>query len=447
MAKRHRPGEQRADDWWRDAAAAIRNLDVGDAAGVSLSGRAGAGVFLDAAGEVLAEPWADGRHGAHLARLRDWRAEHGNELSNYGAALVAKYLWLKAEQPGVASKCRRACYAKDFLLYRLTGAHATDWSSGPDSAQWDAGLSGTWGLPEGLLPRPALPWQLAGGLTEAAARQTGLKMGTPVAVGAHDGVCANVGAGAIGPGDFAVTLGTHAVTRTIAGRVAPGARRFYAMPPHGHVIGGNALFGGRALDWVLDLAVRGAVGAPGEAAASYREAESLAAAAPAGANGVTFLPFLGGQLAPEHRPDASAAFAGLRLDHGPGALVRATMEGVAFALADIVEQVAGWCGPPKSVRLTGGGAASPLWRNILASVLDRSLRVSDAAVEGRGAAVFLAVALGVYPDYQSAVGAMVPPGQVVEPTPGMANTYQALRNRWQAVRDTMRALDGSREAP
>ena len=435
VVKRHVAGEERADGWWRDTADAIRRLNATDVLGISLSGRAGVGVFVDGAANVVADTWSDNRHARQLAKLHAWRAETERPLSNYGAALVAKYLWLRDNASDSARRCRFALYGKDFLLLRLTGAHCTDWSSGPDAAAWDAALVRDWDLPATLLPQPAFPWDVAGHLTSAAARETGLAAGTPVAVGAHDGVCANVGAGAIGPGDFAITLGTHAVTRAISASAPAGATRFYAMPPDRHVIGGNALLGGRALDWLLDITA----GAQDREDA-YREAESMAAAVPPGADGVSFLPFLGGQVAPERRPDARAAFAGLRLGHDRAAIVRALFEGVGFAVADVVDQVATWCSPPDRIRLTGGGAASFLWRQIMADILDHGVEASDDAVEGRGAAIFLAVALGMHADYTSAAAAMVPMAQRVEPGPAAA-TYQDLRARWHVVRDTMRALD------
>ena len=438
VVKRHPADDQRADDWWRDTTDALRRLDAGDVLGVSLSGRAGAGVFMDGGGNVLADAWAGDRHAEQLARLRAWRTETGRPLSNYGAGLVAKYVWLREHASDRARRCRFALYGKDFLLFRLTGEHCTDWSSGPDAPAWDAALVRDWHLPVELLPKPALPWQVAGHLTDAAARQTGLAAGTPVAVGAHDGVCANVGAGAIEPGDYAITLGTHAVTRTISASAPAGATRFYAMPPDRHVIGGNAILGGRALDWLVDI-IAGAT----DREQAYREAGSLAAAVPPGADGVSFLPFLGGQMAPERRADARAAFAGLRLAHGRGAMFRALLEGVGFAVADIVDQVATWCGVPNRIRLTGGGAASPVWCQILADILDHGVEASDEAVEGRGAAIFLAVALGLQADYATAAAAMVPPGQRVEPGPA-APAYRDLHARWHVVRDTMRPLDGMR---
>lgn len=437
LAVRHKDGDggMDANRWWQDAARLLRKLAGPDVSGISLCGRGGAAIFLDDNGDVLAQPWADGRHRDELARLYAWRRDDGRHLSNYGAALVAKYLWLRRHRPSIAKRCRFALYAKDFLLHRLTGCHATDWSSGPDAPNWDERLFDDFDVPRTLLPTPKLPWEIVGKLTDAAAGQTGLPPGLPVALGAHDGICANVGAGAVGRRQYAITLGTHAVVRTATATVPSGAYRFYALPPDRHVIGGNAVLGGRAVDWLLDMTHGG------DRDDAYREAERCAAGVAIGAEGLSFLPFLAGQVAPEHRPGASGAFVGLGLRHGSPSLYRAVLEGAAFAIADIVDQVAAWCGPPARVRLTGGGAASRLWASILADVLATPVEASDAAVEGRGAAIFLATALGLYPDHHAAAAAMVPPPRRIEPDAARVARYRTVRERWNGVRDTLRALD------
>ena len=440
-AVRHKPGidGQDADHWWRDTARLIGELVSGsvtakDVVGLSLCGRAGAGVFLDRAGQVLVHPWDDQRHSTELANLRAWRAD-GRHLANYGAALVAKFLWLRRQAPEVARRCRYALYAKDFLLFRLTGAHMTDWSSGPDAPQWHPQLHEHFDLSPDLLPAPALPWQIGGRLTAGAARATGLTAGIPVAVGAHDGICANVGAGATRPGEYAITLGTHAVVRTPSMDPPANAYRFYSLPPDRHIIGGNAVQGGRSVDWLLDITHAE------DRQDAYASAAEGAAAIDPGADGVRFLPFLSGQVAPELRPAASGALLGLALRHGSAALHRAVLEGVGFAIADIVDQIAGWCGPPTRVRLTGGGAASPLWPHILAAILDTPLEGSDEAVEGRGAAIFLAVALGLQPNYDAAADAMVPPPRRIEADANAVLRYRDVRRHWQHVRDATRVLD------
>lgn len=436
-AKRHRERRdalgawQSPDAWWSDTVELVRRsvAAVGPCrvAGISLSGRGGAGIFTDAAGQVLVPPWSDARHRVWQKRLREHPAAPAG--APYATALAAKYLWVREHDPERALRIRHAFHAKDFLLYRLTGAHLTDWSSGPDGPHWPTALLEAFDVPVTLLPQPALPWQLVGTLAKGAAAELSLPAHTPVAVGAHDGICANVGAGATRPGDCAITLGTHAVVRQIVAQSIPGANRFYGLPPDRHVIGGNGLMGGRAADWYLDLLGIGEA----EREAAFARMDGMAAAVPVGAEGVRFLPFLDGQVAPRMRPRARAAFAGFDIQHGAAHGYRAVLEGTAFAVREIFDQVTGWCGEPRRVRLTGSGARSALWRDILAGVLDRPVEYSDAAVEGRGAVIFLAVALGLHADYDRAADVMVPVLGAVKPRPEHLDAYRAALADWRRV--------------
>jgi gluconokinase len=436
-AKRHRehPDAEGAwqdpEAWWVDTAELVRAVVDGlrpcRVLGISLSGRGGAGIFTDAAGVVLVPPWSDARHRVWQRRLREHAA--GTQAPPYATALAAKYLWIREHDRDLAGRIRQALHAKDFLLQRLTGVHLTDWSSGPDGPHWPAALLEAFDIGPELLPAPALPWQLAGTLTDAAARALGLPRATPVAVGAHDGICANVGAGASRPGDFAITLGTHAVVRAVAPGPIAGANRFYGLPPDRHVYGGNGLMGGRAADWFLDLLGVGET----DREAAFARMDTAAGLLPPGADGVRFLPFLDGQAAPRQRAQARAVFAGLGIRHGSAHSYRAVLEGTAFAVSEIFAQVAGWCGEPRRLRLTGSGAKSALWRDILAGVLGRPLEFSDHAVEGRGAAIFLAVALGLHSDYDQAADAMVPVLGVAEAPPDVVDAYRALFADWQQL--------------
>ncbi len=444
---------QSADQWWTDTVSAVRqllaHLDSPRILGIGLSGRGGAGVFADAAGRVVADPWADDRHRQHADRLREWRADRADSvrLSNYGLALIAKYRWLADRHPARAAKVVRAFYAKDWLLYRLTGAHQTDWSSGPDGERWDPALADL-GLPADLLPQPALPWELAAPLSAQAAGALGLDVGVPVAVGAHDGVAANIGAGAFSPGDIAITLGTHAVVRAVTDRYPEGSFRFYCFPPGLHVRGGNALMAGRSVDWVVELTD---AAAGSDRTAAYRVLEDAAAGVPAGARGLTFLPYLAGQVAPVQRPHARGALLGMALDHGRAELYRAVLEGGAFAVRQLFEQVTGWIadvpgpadprrkvGAPRSaeqrrVRVTGGGADSELWIRILTDVIGQSIESTGQAVEARGAAMCLSVALGFHADLEAAARAMVRVVHRTDPDPAGVAEYEGVYRRWETL--------------
>ena len=430
---------QDADGWWSDAVRLTRELlgaKPRNVAAVSVSGRGGAAVFIGRDGTVIGQPWSDRRHAAELSALIEWR-KSGAHLSNYAAALLAKKQWFTANEPVRARQLRHVLYAKDFLIYRLTGATVTDRTSGPDAGEWDAGALDHTGSAN-LVPSVALPWDIAGPLDPRAAKVLELPAGIPVVVGAHDGICANVGAGAGHPGAYAITLGTHAVVRAIRTDVPDGSFRFYDLPPDRHVIGGNAVMGGRAADWFLDLIF----GANDRARARHFVAmDEAAAAVPAGSGGVRFLPFLSGQVAPESRPGASAVFTGLRTSHDRSNAYRAVLEGGAFAIRSIFDQILAWCGEPSMIRLTGSGARSRIWCKILANTIGRAIESSDEAVEGRGAAVFATVALGLYPDYDAAAAALVPIKQRYEPDAALTAEYEALYRDWRNVSDATRPLD------
>jgi sugar (pentulose or hexulose) kinase len=293
------------------------------------------------------------------------------------------------------------------------------------------------GMPEGVLPEPGLPWTLAGELTAPAAAALGLPAGTPVALGAHDGVAANIGAGAFSEREYVITLGTHAVVRTVAAALPAGARRFYGFPPGSHVIGGNAWFAGRTADWLLELL--GLAGSDDRTPA-YRELERMAGTVPAGARGVRFLPHLEGQRAPQYHPGARGAFAGLALAHGQAELGRAVLEGAACAVRAVFEEVAGWCGPPRRLRVTGGGAENRLWVEILVNLLGAPIEWTGPAAEARGAAICLAVALGIHEDPAQAAAAMVAVDRRIEPEPALAAAYEEIYRDWDRLGRLSRVL-------
>lgn len=430
---------QSAADWWTSAASATAELivsaqiDKRQVRGISLSGRAGAGVFLDAQGEIVADPWSDDRHSAGL---RDLLSRHPSNSAAYGPTLVAKAQWLRRNAPADFERVRHAMYGKDLLLFRLTGVCATDPSSGPDGA-WDQALLRDAGVDPAILPEVLDPWEIAGTLNTSAATALGLTEGIPVAVGAHDGICANVGANALTAGRYALTLGTHAVIRSIERQCPDGARRFYGYPPDRHVIGGNALFAGRALDWFIDQRHTGEA----HRDAVFSDLDDAAGHIEPGAGGVTFLPFLRGRIAPARQPSTRAAFHGLSLESGNAAQYRAILEGTAFALREVHDQLEAWIGAPSYIGVTGSGAKSLLWLRILASVLGTPLSIADASAEGRGAAILCAAALGYYPSVRDAAANMVDISRLVEPEPAWREDYAERFARWQRIAATIAELD------
>src|SRR5262245_45329090 len=430
---------QDADEWWADAVRLTKELLAAKPVrivAICVCGRAGAAVFIGRDGTVIGQPWSDRRHNKELAALLEHR-KNGVYLPSYGAALLAKKQWFVANEPNRARQLRHVLYAKDLLIYRLTGNAVTDPSSGPDAMDWDPRALEL-SLSEGLVPNVALPWAIAGPLTSSAAHALGIPDGVPVVVGAHDGVSANVGAAAAYPGGYAITLGTNAVVRTVQTTATADALRFYGLPPDRHVFGANVFMAGRAADWFLDLVY----GANDPSRARHFTAmDNDAITVAPGAGGVRFLPFLAGQVAPDARRGAADAFTGMRAGHDRATLYRAVLEGAAFAIRSIFDQIRAACGEPTVIRLTGSGARSALWCEIIANTLNRTLEASDEAVEGRGAAVFALVALGMYEDYDAAGAAIVPIKRHYVPDAALASDYADLYADWQRVAAATRLLD------
>ena len=402
---------QDTSEWWRNACSGFADLmrssglHAKDIRGFSVSGRAGAGIFVDGNGQVLAEPWSDDRHRPLLEALRD---EHPH-APVYGLTLISKYAWLKENQPERCEAIQHCLYAKDFLLFKLTGIAMTDPSSGPDALNWfDQNV-----VDSELLPQPALPWSIAGELMSDTAAELGCEPGIPVSVGGHDGICANTGCAMLDESDYALTLGTHVVCRTLTETDHGPAERFYCYPPDRHAYGGNSWHIGSTLSWMLtSLADLPAELSPGQLSEFNRRLGETEAD-PA----LVFLPYLGGQTIPEKRSTGGGSFHGLSLNTSRQQLIRGVLQGCAFAVYRTYREISGITGEASQIGLTGGGIVFQPWLQMLADLLEKELSFTDIGVEGRGAAIFCAVALGDYQDVYEAAPAMQTASSIVQPQP------------------------------
>ncbi|MDN2566960.1 FGGY family carbohydrate kinase [Aquibium sp. A9E412] len=403
-----RPGwaEQAPSDWWRETAAAV--AEAVRAAGaeivsVGLSGQLNGFVLLDGAGAPLGDAiiWLDLRAADEAGRLAagaqpPFEAATGNELS--AIAVLPKLAWLQARDPALLARAHRIALAKDYILLRLTGVLATDPSDAASTAMtprggraWAPELCALAPVEPALLP-PILPSAaVAGQVSPAAAAETGLAAGTPVATGAGDVAALAVGCGIVRPGRTAITLGTAGhVVAEVAGE--PARRRGLWRIPH--AVPGRELWlglimsGGLSLRWLRD--VLGAGAPPPD----YAVLDRLAGATPAGSEGVTFLPFLEGAATPHNWPDAHGMLFGLASSHGSGHVVRAVLEGVAFNARECIEALAEAGVESGEIRLAEGGARSPVWCQVLADALDRPVRlIGDGDTSAAGAAILGRAAL------------------------------------------------------
>lgn len=415
-----RPGwaEQDPHDWWRAVVASTRQILQGEAfssddvAVVSFSGQMMGCLPVDRAGAPLrpAIIWADQRAEEEAAELaRKVSPEAIYRLTGHRASAsysAAKILWVRRHQPEVFRETRCFLQAKDYVAHRLTDAYGTDYSDASGTnlfdlcqRRWADEILQALALSPELLP-PALPSStVLGGVTGAAARETGLRPGTPVVIGGGDGACATAGAGVVQAGDAYCYIGSSSwiayVSREPLYDPAQRTFTFAHLDPAYLFPTGTMQCAGGSYDW-LERLLRG-----DGTERLYGELDALAAGVAPGARGLLFLPYLMGERSPHWNPHARGCFLGLTLAHGRAEMARAVMEGVALNLRIILDCFRQQGAPIHALRLIGGGARSAVWRQILADALDLPLLRAQLTVEATslGAAVAGGVGVGLYDGY------------------------------------------------
>ena len=275
-------------------------------------------------------------------------------------------------------------------------------------------------------------------MSAEGAEATGLREGTPVVAGAGDQAAGAVGMGIVRPGAVSATIGTSGVVFAATDRPATDAKGrmhtfCHAVPGQWHVMGVTQA-AGLSLRWLRDQMLGGAGGA-----LTYEEMTAEAGRVPPGADGVLWAPYLMGERTPHCDPNARAALVGLAANHTRGHIVRAIMEGVAFSLRDGLTILAGMEVPVQRIRLGGGGARSPLWRQIQADVYGCAVDTVKAD-EGAayGAAILAAVGSGRWPTVDVACDALVRGDRETAPSPEvvslMNERYRAFRQLYPALR-------------
>lgn len=455
---RPRPGwtEQHPEDWWDAARAVLRAIaaEHGDAvAGLGLTGQMHGSVFLDARDRVIrpALLWNDQRTARQAeaieARVGAQRLVEiaGNpSLTGFQAP---KIRWLAEEEPDAYARVAHVLLPKDHVRLRLTGERATDASDASGTLlldlrtrDWSPELLDALEIPRAWLPEVREGTEPTGGLRPEVAAELGLPAGVPVAAGGGDNAAAAVGLGIVREGIVSSSIGTSGVVfaHRDAPATDPGLRVHtccHAFPGAYHHMG-VTLSAGAALDWWRELLADG-----GDVAALAQEA---AAAAP-GAGGLLFAPYLAGERTPHRDPAARGAFVGLTAAHRRPDMARAIMEGVAFALRDGLDAMRELGVPVEQVRAIGGGARSPLWRQVQADVLGAPVHVTQAD-EGAayGAALLAGVACGAFADVHEAARGVRLRGEPALPDPEAAARYERLyalyRELYPALRATMHGL-------
>jgi xylulokinase len=444
--------EQDPGAWWSACIAAVRSALAAAqgvrVAAIGLSGQMHGLVMLDADGELVAPAiiWPDQRSERQVQEItaaigaERLYAITGSPLST--GFLAASARWVQQVQPEKWSRVRMLLLPKDYVRWRLTGTFATDPSDGAgallldeERRDWSDELLQLLAIDRSLLP-PVLPAdQLAGVLREEAAAALGLPAGIPVVMGAADTACGLLGAGAVTPDRLLLSISTGGqlvqpvdeVRVDPKGRIhtfcsaltpATGRGAWYQM--------GATLNAGMALRWLRDSVFGWRY------PDAYDVMNVAAADVPPGADGLLFLPYLVGERSPHMDPTARGAFFGLTLRHGQGELVRAVMEGATFACYDAYGVLAELGVRSESVILAGGGAKSPLWRQIVADVFGVPVQPLLTAEQSALGAVLLAGGGAGLFDLTATAAAWAQLGPITEPDVARHAFYA---ERFAAFRD------------
>ncbi len=458
--------EQDPEDWWLAVCRISRELVSRAAAkgggrpiaAVGFSGQMHGSVFLGDNAAALAgrahalRPailWNDQRTALECTRIESAAGGRARLVELVGNAALTgftlpKILWLRDNEPDRFKRLRTILLPKDFIRYRLTGELATDVSDASgvlaldvDSrTRWSADLLHKLGLDPAILPPVLESCSVAGLISDWAASQTGLPIGTPVVAGAGDNQAGAIGAGVVTSGIILAALGTSGVIyahtdkprRDLHAPDAP-AGRLHTMcaadgtanQPGGWSLTGCMLSAAGSLRWARAVLA---------ADRSYDELCDEAATVPPGCEGLIFLPYLTGERCPHPDPHARAGWVGLTSRHTRAHMIRAVLEGVAFGMTQMLDLMRAAGVTATAARLGGGGSKSALWRQILADNFNVPCQLVGAGGDegpAYGAAIMGGVGTGVFPSAAAACKSLIPVVSEVHPNPDTSAAYARPR--------------------
>jgi xylulokinase len=441
--------EQNPMEWWEASSKSIRQaltqagIKGEDIQAIGLTGQMHGLVMMDENGTVLrpAILWNDQRTAeeceeiTNLFTFNGLLAMTGNKMLTGFTA--PKILWVRKHEPEVYQKTKHILLPKDYVRYHLTGEYAVDKADGAGMLLFDL-KKRTWStemlkalqIPESWLPKTYEGPEITGTVTVKAAELTGLKAGTPVVGGGGDQAAQAVGVGAVTPGIVALTLGTSGVVfaTTPSPLIEPQGRLHafcHSVPGVWHFMG-VMLSAAGSLRWYRDTL------SPGM---SYDDLLAPAASIAAGSEGLLFLPYLTGERTPHPDPLARGAFVGLTVRHTKAHMTRSVIEGVSFGLRDSMELIKGaGLGQITQVRVSGGGARSKLWRQMLSDVMNSEL-VTVNTTEGAafGAALLAGVGCGVWKTVEESCAATIKTLESTTPNQGTVAVYEAYYQQYTAL--------------
>ena len=442
--------EQNPEDWYREAVDGLKELlkdvDKTQVAGISFGGQMHGLVILDENDNVIrpAILWNDGRTQKQVDYLN---GEIGKDkLSEYTANIAfagftaPKILWVEENEPENFKKIKKIMLPKDYLAYKFTGTFCTDYSDASGmllldvkNRKWSKEMCDICHITEDMLPQLFESYEKVGELTKELSSELGLNAGVVVAAGAGDNAAAAVGTGTVGNNRCNISLGTSGTIFMSADFFAVDKNNalhsFDHADGHFHLMG-CMLSAASCNKWWMDEILK-----TKDYADEQKGIEKL------GENHVFFLPYLMGERSPWNNPNARATFTGITMDTTREDMTQAVLEGVAFATRDMYEVAKSIGVAPKRTMICGGGAKSPLWRKMIANILN--IEVDVPACEegpGMGGAMLAMVACGAYKSVEEAATAIVKVDKTEKPDPELVAKYEAryqqFKNIYPALADT-----------
>ena len=444
--------QQAPEDWKAAVLSGLQeltaNCDRRQIAGIGTGGQMHGLVVLDRDDNVIrpAILWNDGRTAAQVDYLNDVIGKQ--KLSAWTANIAfagftaPKILWMRENEPENFARIAKIMLPKDYVNYVLTGVHCCDYSDASgmlllDVAhkRWSREMLELCGITEAQMPALYESYETVSTLRPEIAQLLGFPQGVKVCAGAGDNAAAAVGTGVVGDGGCNISLGT-------SGTVFISSRQFGVDPNNAlhafaHADGGYHLMGcmlsaASCNKWLMDDILR---------TKDYAGEQAPITDDKLGANHVYFLPYLTGERSPINDTNARGTFIGMSMDTSRADMTQAVLEGVAFAIRDSVEVAKSLGIPLTSSMLCGGGAKSPLWRRILANVLNMPLTIpASEQGPGMGGAMLAMVACGAYGSVAEACAKLVTVSETVAPDPEIAARYEARYRQFRLIYPALKGL-------
>lgn len=442
--------EQNPEDWYRESIEGIRELtadcDKSQVAGISFGGQMHGLVTLDENDEVIrpAILWNDGRSTQETDYLN--QVVGTEKLSSYTANIAftgftaPKILWMRENEPDKFARIQKIMLPKDYLAYRLSGTFCSDYSDASgmllmdvEHKCWSEEMMQLCGITREQLPELFESYEIVGNLKPQIAEKLGLSENVKIIAGAGDNAAAAVGTGTVGEGHCNISLGT-------SGTIFISSKNFRvdsnnALHSFAHADGGYHLMGcmlsaASCNKWWMEEILK-----TSDFAGEQKEIHRL------GENNVFYLPYLMGERSPHNDPLARATFTGMTMDTTREEMTQAVLEGVVFALRDSLEVARSLGITIERTKICGGGAKSPLWKKMVANILNLKVDVLENE-EGPalGGAILAAVGCGEYPDVQTAVKHLVHIRETVEPEAELVKKYEKQYGKFREIYPAMKEV-------